>query len=526
MLQTNMIGSEYAPPEDDGLFQVNISMPAGTSLEGTNAVVRRVEGILKTIPEVHDIFANVGGGGGGGGNSTLNGSVAVQLVEHKERHRTVFEVIQEFRRMTRGIPDAQIRASVQNPLAGGGGSPISIRVQGDDLRVLADLAGRIEQVVRNTPGAVDIQNSASQRDPELRAVFDRERLADLRVTASSASQAVRTSVGGLVVTQLRPEGEDQIDVRVIATDSERSGIQGIGGIPLLAEGGALVRLDQVATITNDSGPARIERTDRQRRVDVSGNVSGRSLGDVSRDIRAELARMPMPEGYRWVMAGQVQQMEQATLTLLSTLILSVILIYMLMVALFESWLTPLAIMFSLPVALVGAFLGLFLTGNTFNIFSLIGMIMLMGLVGKNAILLIDYTNTLRQRGYDRTEAILEAGQTRLRPIIMTTCTVIFAMLPLALKLEAGGETRAPMAVVIMGGVLSSTILTLVLVPGVYTMLDDMKEFFGRLRGGRLAPATVGAGSVTAVASPHGVEEAARRSPRSEVTPPPARGGSE
>ena len=220
-------------------------------------------------------------------------------------------------------------------------------------------------------------------------------------------------------------------------------------------------------------------------------------------MRAELAKLPMPEGYRWIMAGQVQQMETATNTLLSTLILSVILIYMLMVALFESWLTPLAIMFALPVALVGAFTGLWLSGNTFNIFSLIGMIMLMGLVGKNAILLIDFTTTLRQRGYERTEALLEAGQTRLRPIVMTTCTVIFAMLPLALKLEPGGETRAPMAVVIIGGVLSSTILTLVLVPSVYTMLDDLKLFFGRLRQPKVAPAHVSArrGGSTGIGRP-------------------------
>lgn len=519
MLQTNMIGSEYAPPEDDGLFQVNISMPAGTSLDGTNAVARRVEAILKTIPEVHDTFTSVGGGGGGGGGTnTRSATIAVQLAEHKERHRTVFEVIGEFRRLTRGIPDAQIRASVQNPLAGGGGAPINIRVQGDDLRVLEEIAGRIEEVVRNTPGAVDVQNSASQRDPEIRAVLDRERLADARVSASAAAQALRTSVGGVVVSQLRPEGSDQLDIRVIASDSERTDATAIGGIPLVGDAGSLVRLDQVAAISNESGPARIERTDRQRRVDVTGNVSGRSLGDVSREVRAELTRMPMPEGYRWVMAGQVQQMEQATITLLSTLILSVLLIYMLMVALFESWLTPLAIMFSLPVALVGAFTGLWITGNTFNIFSLIGMIMLMGLVGKNAILLIDYTNTLRQRGYERTEALLEAGQTRLRPIIMTTATVVFAMLPLALKLEAGGETRAPMAVVIMGGVLSSTVLTLVLVPGVYTMLDDLKNFFARLRQPKLA--TVPAGAV------HPATPPPVRVRRAEAAPPPVQGGAE
>ena len=197
MLQTNIIGSEFAPPRTHGLFQVGISMPPGTSLDGTNAVAKRVEAILKTIPEVNDIFASWAVAVGGGGANTRNAQIAVQLAEHKDRHRTVFEVINEFRRLTRGIPDAQIRASVQNPLAGGGGSGLSIRIQGDDLQVLSGIAVEIEDVVRQTPGTVDVQNSASQRDPEIRAVLDRDRLADLHVSASAAAQALRTSVGGV-----------------------------------------------------------------------------------------------------------------------------------------------------------------------------------------------------------------------------------------------------------------------------------------------------------------------------------------
>jgi len=249
----------------------------------------------------------------------------------------------------------------------------------------------------------------------------------------------------------------------------------------------------------DSGPARIQRTNRQRVIEVSANVAGRSLGDVTRDVRAVLTDMPLPQGYSITYAGQVQQQETAFSTLLGALTLSVLLVYMLMVALYESLLTALAIMFSLPVALVGAFLGLYLTGNTFNIFSLIGMIMLMGLVGKNAILLVDFTDMLRRQGVPRTEAILQAGYTRLRPIIMTSATVLFAMLPLALKLQDGGESRAPLAVVIMGGVMSSTLLTLVLVPAVYTILDDAKIGVSRLLGwlSRLArrPKTATAGGL-------------------------------
>jgi len=216
-------------------------------------------------------------------------------------------------------------------------------------------------------------------------------------------------------------------------------------------------------------------------VEVNANVTGRSLGDITRDTRVGTNAIALPEGYQIIYGGQVQQQEQAFSTLLQALALSVVLVYMLMVALFESWLTPFAIMFSLPVALVGAFTGLYVSGNTFNIFSMIGTIMLMGLAGKNAILLVDFTNNLRAQGMGRSEALIHAGFIRLRPIMMTTATIIFAMLPLAMKLEEGGESRSPLAVVVMGGVISSTVLTLVLVPSVYTILDDAKVAAARLR---------------------------------------------
>ncbi len=513
MLHYNIIGSEYAPPEDDGNFQVNITMPPGTSLAGTDAVVRRVEAALGRIPEVKNLFVSVGTGGFGTSGSR-NAQIAVQLEDKHHRTRSVFDVLAEARRAFRQIPEAQIRASVSSPLAGGGGGGLSIRLQGDDLDKLAEIAGRVEEIVRTTPGAVDVQNNAQQRDPEVRAVLDRERLADLKISAGTVAAAMRTMVGGTVVTQVRPDGASQVDVRLISADGERVSPEQLGAIPILTgDGAATVRLDQVARIVRDAGPARIQRTDRQRVVDVQAGVAGRSLGDVSRDVRAQTGAMPLPEGYRLTFGGQVQQLELAFAALLSALLMSIVLVYILMVALYESWLTPFAIMFSVPVALVSAFGGLYLTGNTFNIFSLIGMIMLVGLVGKNAILLIDFADTLRKRGMPRTEALLEAGYTRLRPIIMTTATIVFAMLPLSLKLEEGGESRAPLAVVIMGGVLSSTLLTLLLVPSVYTILDDAKTLIlraiGRGRRGVPAPAY-------AHASTH----------RLLASPPPARGGAE
>jgi HAE1 family hydrophobic/amphiphilic exporter-1 len=480
MLQYNLIGSEYVPAEDDSQFSISLTMPPGTSLTATDAVTRRVEGMLGQIPEVNSLFTTVGSGGGFGGGSTSsrNAQIAVQLVDKGQRTRSVQQVLAQARGMFRQVPQAQVRASIANPLARGGGG-LTVRLSGDDLDKLQQLAQQVQTVVQNTPGAADVQNNAQDQAPELRAVIDRSRLDDLHLSASTVANAVRTVIGGTVATQMHPPVGDEVDIRVIAPVAQRTADE-LGQIPLFGDGGALIRLGQVATIVPDTGPARIQRTDRQRIIEVSANVTTRSLGDVTRDVRASLASMPLPQGYSITYAGQVQQQEQAFATILQALSMSVILVYMLMVALYESLLTPLAIMFSLPVALVGAFLGLFLTGNTFNIFSLIGMIMLMGLVGKNAILLVDFTDMLRRQGMDRTEAILTAGYTRLRPIMMTSATVLFAMLPLALKLQDGGESRAPLAVVIMGGVMSSTLLTLVLVPAVYTILDDAKTAVGRV----------------------------------------------
>ncbi|MCC7367874.1 MAG: efflux RND transporter permease subunit [Chloroflexi bacterium] len=485
MLHYNLIGSEYVPTEDDGQFTISMSLPPGTSLQATDAVTRRLEQLLGQVPEIRTVFTTVGSGGGFGGGSTSsrNAQIAVQLVDKSERSRSVQQVLAQARTLFRQLPQAQVRATVANPLAQGGGGGLTIRLAGDDLGALQQLAQRVQSVVAATPGAVDVQNNAQDQLPELRAVVDRRRLDDLHLSASAVATAVRTVIGGTVATQMHPPTGDEVDVRVIAPAAQRTG-DSIASIPLFGEGGTLVRLGQVANVIEDSGPARIQRTNRQRVIEVSANVAGRSLGDVTRDVRAELAGMPLPQGYQLSYAGQVQQQETAFTTILQALTLSVILVYMLMVALYESLLTPLAIMFSLPVALVGAFLGLYLTGNTFNIFSLIGTIMLMGLVGKNAILLVDFTDLLRREGMPRNEAILQAGYTRLRPIVMTSATVLFAMLPLALKLQDGGESRAPLAVVIMGGVLSSTLLTLVLVPAVYTILDDAKTaleaLFGRL----------------------------------------------
>jgi HAE1 family hydrophobic/amphiphilic exporter-1 len=242
-----------------------------------------------------------------------------------------------------------------------------------------------------------------------------------------------------------------------------------------------VRLDQVANIQRSSSPSSIQRYNRAREIEVQGNVSGRAAGDVLREVREKTSALDLPVGYTVEIGGQGSQLDRAFAALSQALALSIVLMYMPMAALYESFLFPFAVMICLPVALVGAFLGLLALGDTINIFSMIGMIMLVGLVAKNAILLVDYINTLRRRGMSRRDALLEAGPTRLRPILMTTMTLVCAMIPLALKMGDGAESRSPMAVVVLGGMITSTMLTLVLVPCAYTYLDDVQLFISRRR---------------------------------------------
>jgi HAE1 family hydrophobic/amphiphilic exporter-1 len=293
-----------------------------------------------------------------------------------------------------------------------------------------------------------------------------------------------------VATELRRENEDKVDIRVLyAPTNGSTELDAIPDIPLTTPQGAEVRLNQVAQLVPVEGPAEIERENRVRQIVLGANLAGRPLGDVTADIRQGIDRLSLPAGYSIVMAGDTELQEQAFGDLLKALGISILLIYLLMVALYDSLVYPLVIMGSLPVASVGAIGALAITHNTLSMFSMVGLIMLTGLVAKNAILLVDYTNTLRKRGYSRAEAILEAGPTRLRPILMTTAAMVFAMTPLALKLGEGAETRSPMAIVVIGGLLTSTLLTLVVVPAGYTVMDDFQTWVGaRLGRGKKAEA--------------------------------------
>jgi HAE1 family hydrophobic/amphiphilic exporter-1 len=514
MIPLHLLGTEYAPAEDDNSFSVNLQLPPGTSLTATDQAARQMEGYIQAMPEVQYYFTSVsipgGTGFSRGGASSVN--INVQTVPKEQRQRTVFELINVLRGDARRIAGANFNGGVSSPLPGGGGGgagSISVAISGPDLDQVTQLSNQAQAVLLTVPGVQDVRNTNLNTVPELDISLDRTRMAQLGVTNQQVDNALSSAIGGSLVTEFQPPGTQQEDITLLADPSKRLDLTTLGQVPVGVEtaGGAtgggtatgatgtgtgggggtttttaapVVTLSQIATLKQGTGPVTIQRINRQVTASLSATPVGRPLGDVASDVNKAMQTVAFPPGYGFTLRGQVQIFNQAITALAAALVLSIVLEYMLLVALYESWLFPLVRMLTVPLGMIGAFLLLFITGNTINIFSIIGMIMGEGLVAKSGILLVDYANTLRERGVARTEALQEAVRVRLRPILMTSFTMIFGMLPLALKLEPGAETRAPMAVVVIGALLSSTLLTLVVVPSLYTVMDDLQtKLFNR-----------------------------------------------
>jgi hydrophobic/amphiphilic exporter-1 (mainly G- bacteria), HAE1 family len=491
MIPLHVLGTEYAPAEDDNTFSINMQLPPGTSLTATNQAAQQMEAIIQKLPEVRYYFttASVPGGGAGfrGGASSV--SIQVQTVDKSQRKRSVFDLLNYLRGQARQIPGASFSGGVSSPLpggGGGGGGSISVQLGGPDLSTVNQLASDAQRALQSVPGVADVRTSNLATVPQINIQLDGQRMAELGLTNQTVDQSLSTAIGGTVVSEFEPPGTQQEDITLSAADSVRYDTNTLAQVPVgsssATAGGAVVTLGQIATLTNGSGPVTIQRVNREGTVSLTASPVGRPLGDVASDIQRTLNGLSLPAGYSFALRGQVQIFNQAITALGAALVLSFILEYMLLVALYESWLFPLVRMLTVPLGMVGALVLVWLTGNTINIFSIIGLIMGEGLVAKSGILLVDYTNTLRERGVGRTEALQEAVRVRLRPILMTSATMIFGMLPLALKLEPGAETRSPMAVVVIGALLSSTVLTLVIVPALYTVIDDLQiRLFGAKR---------------------------------------------
>lgn len=483
-----LIGSDFFPSGDQSELNITLNMPSATSLDETDAATRNFERILREYHEVTTVFSIVGASndGFGGGTNPDQSQITALLVPPHDRTRSSAALADELRVVLQSAaPSAKVQIGRPNAFGFGGfgGQPIQALVQGTDPRIVDQLATQVQRAIESTPGAVAVRNSNENVQPQIRVTVDWQRAADLGVSVQAAGVAVRTAIDGWRANenQFRRPGQTSIDIRVLSDGARISNVGSIAALPVQGANGQVVQLGQFATIRQVDTPTSIRHVNRLRSVTISAEPGdGKLVGDVQAAVERSIQQVPMPSGYAVTYAGQGGDGGDAFAEIFMALGMALILMYMLMVMLFGSLVLPLAVLMSLPLAVVGAFGAMALTETPFTLFSLLGFAVLVGLVGKNAILLVDYTEILRARGYDRTAAIKEAGPTRLRPIIMTTMSVMVALAPIAFGIEEGSELLQSAAVVLIGGLLTSTLLTLVFVPAMYTIFDDMQNLVVRL----------------------------------------------
>ena len=468
-----MIEQSFVPTFDEGEARVNLELRPGVALAQTDKVARQVEELLLEQPEVDHIFAQVGTDEGSVEKATIH-------VILKRRGETT-ALLERIRPRIATIPDLTFNIDQQVGttlgLTGGAmdsirGRPIQINVQGQDFAALDRASQQVMEAVRAIPGAVDVGRSLKQGKPELSVQINRARAADLGISAAQVASSVRTLVNGEEASRFHGLDED-LDIVVRLQESDRKSLDDVLRLPVTTNRGGQVPLSAVATIQRGFAPAQIERQDHQRQIVVGAGYLGRALGEVTNDVNDALKLLQLPPGVSVSFGGQTAHMQQMLLVLTVAIILAVVFLYMVLASQFGSFVQPFIIMLALPLSFVGAFGALMLTGRSLDMVAMIGLVLLMGLVTKNSILLIDFINRLRRQGSPRHEAIITAGPIRLRPILMTTLAMIFGMVPVALGLGAGSELRVPMGVAVIGGLLTSTVLTLVVVPVVYTLVDDL-----------------------------------------------------
>jgi hydrophobic/amphiphilic exporter-1 (mainly G- bacteria), HAE1 family len=475
------IGSELMPKTDEGEVRIDAEMAIGTRLPLMDATMRQIETIVReNVPEAENLLTSVGGGGWQGSNSN-RGDVRISLVPLSDRSRSSAEIAESLRARVSGIPGATVRARegsglfIMQRAFGGGDQGLQVEVRGFDLAKSYALAGQVKTALEGVPGISDVRLNRDPGRPERVIRIDREKIARLGLSMTRVASVIETNLAGTRATVLRRAGREY-DIFVRLREGDRQAMADLESISLVSASGETVPLRSVIEVSYAAGPVAIDRKDQERVLYISGNVAGRDLGSVAQDARDAMRALDVPDGHAIVLGGEYEEQQEAKRALIITLLLAVLLVYMVMAAQFEDLLDPFVVMFSIPMAAVGVFVTLFITGTTFNIQSYIGMVMLTGIVVNNAIVLVDYTNLLRRRdGMGLHEAVVEAGRRRLRPILMTTTTTILALIPLSLALGQGSEVQAPMARAVVGGLTVSAFVTLFLVPVVYSTVAEWQR---------------------------------------------------
>ena len=490
-----ILGAEFVPKADLSETQINFYTPVGSSLEVTEQRAKQADAALREFPEVRYTVATINSGGSSGKNVA---AVYVRLVDRKDRQRSITALTVPFRDRLARIPGVTVTNIGPTDL--GGNKSLQFSIQGSDLDELARLSRQITAKLRAIPGLVDLDSTLKDDKPTVAIEVKRDAAADAGLNVNALAGTLRTLVAGNTVGNWRaPDGENY-DVNVRLAPDSRDTLADLQRLPITVAAAAdgpprVVRLAQVADLRASTGPNQINRRDLNREINIDANALGRSAGEVSADVKKVLDSIAWPPGYRYVFGGSTKNMTESFQYAVGALALAIVFIYMILASQFRSFLQPIALMSSLPLTLIGVVLALLMFRSTLNMFSIIGIVMLMGLVTKNAILLIDFAIRSRhgehagEHGLDhdvapmgREEALLHAARVRLRPILMTTLAMVFGMVPLAFALSEGSEQRAPMGQAVIGGVITSSLLTLVVVPVIYCYLDDLSAWAKRKLG--------------------------------------------
>jgi HAE1 family hydrophobic/amphiphilic exporter-1 len=471
LLLLPFVGTEFQPTYDSGEFSVNVKAPIGTSLQKTVELAKPLQQEISQLPEVKIVALNIGNGR----NPVNQGSLDIRLKPSNERERSMQQIMDDLRGRFQNVEGLKVTV-VSNQGGGRGDSrPVQIGLRGSNIKELKNYAQQLADMIRQTEGATDVDISDSEEQPEIVVKLDHAKASEFGLDATEVGKVIEMAIMGKSTSNSYTIGDNDYDIILQLEQSQRTNINDVMNLRISSSAGQFIRLGDIADVRYGSGPTRIEREDKQRQIVVYANTVGISPGDLISKVRDEyIPELNLPPGYNYKMIGQADNMARSFKEVYKAVILAIVVVYMVLAAQFESFSQPLIIMVSLPFAIIGAILGLLVAGQTANMMSMIGFTMLLGLVTKNAILLIDYANQEREKGMSIREAVLLACSLRLRPILMTTLSTILGMLPIALGIGEGAELRQSMGVVLIGGLTTSTLLTLVVVPLIYLLFEEWK----------------------------------------------------
>jgi hydrophobic/amphiphilic exporter-1 (mainly G- bacteria), HAE1 family len=477
------VGANFIPQTDGGELSVSVELPSSASIQQTNLVVKDVENILFSIPEVKKVFTNVGASSEGLSTQSIsyNAELNIILASKNDRKRSSEDISAEIKRRVSAIPGLKVRVGGVSILGSANlTTPIQIEVLGSSPNNVRITADTLLEILGKIKGTSDVRLSSESGKPELKVEIDRDKLAYYGLSIAEVGGTLRNALNGNDDYKLRINNTDY-DIRIQLDEFDRAKTEDVNHLVFYNRDGNIVELNQFAKVVRTTGPSKSERLDRNYAVKLNSQAVGRSIGEIAQDFKEQIKDMKFPEGVKIRYAGDLKLQSESFSDLGLAALIAVLFVYLILVALYNSYLLPFVVFFSIPMAVIGAIVALALTGNSLDIFTLLGMIMLMGLVAKNAILLVDRSDAMKRGGLSATEAVMEAGESRFRPILMTTIAMVFGMLPLAFSSSAGSEWKSGLAWVLIGGLISSLILTLVVIPIIYIKFIEIKERFSSKR---------------------------------------------